>query len=111
PGQERFDFVRQWVLSVSMGVFIMVDVNDPSAPEQACHLLGEVAATPTPPIALILSARPATPAQIEAFAAALSAAGHGVLPILEIDVRQRADMLGALGVLVSMLSLQHEEFA
>ena len=111
PGQERFDFVRQWVLSVSMGVFIMVDVNDPSAPEQACHLLGEVAATPTPPIALILGARPATPPQIEAFAAALSAAGHGVLPILEIDVRQRADMLGALGVLVSMLSLQHEEFA
>ncbi len=43
-----------------------------------------------------MSARPATPTQIEAFAAALSAAGHGVLPILEIDVRQRADMLGAM---------------
>ena len=27
PGQERFSFVRQWVLSVSMGVFIMADMN------------------------------------------------------------------------------------
>ncbi len=108
PGQERFDFVRQWVLSVSMGVFIMVDINDPDALAQALQLLGEVAAAPNAPIAILLSARPAAPAQIEAFAAALFNAGHGVLPLLEIDVRQRADMLGALGVLVSMLSLQNE---
>ena len=108
PGQERFDFVRQWVLSVSLGVFIMVDLQDPSALQQACALLGEVAAAPNRPIALVLSARPAAAAQVEAFAAALAAAGHGILPILEVDVRDRQQMLGALGVLVSMLSLQSE---
>ena len=108
PGQERFDFVRQWVLSVSLGVFVMVDVNDTGALEQASDLLGEVADAPNRPIALVLSTRPAAAAQVEAFAAALAALGHGVLPILEVDVRDRQQMLGALGVLVSMLSLQSE---
>lgn len=108
PGQERFDFLRQWVISVSLGVFVMVDVNDPQALPLAGALLAEVAAVETPPLALVLSARPATEAQIEAFAMRLQEAGHGVVPVLEADVRERQDMLRALGVLVSMLSLRSE---
>lgn len=108
PGQERFDFVRQWVLSVSLGVFIMVDLSEAGALAQATHLLSEVAAAPNRPLSLILSARATTAAQIDAFGASLLASGHGVVPILQVDVRQRSDMLGALGVLVSMLSLQNE---
>ncbi|GKS77464.1 50S ribosome-binding GTPase [Acidovorax sp. SUPP950] len=108
PGQDRFDFVRQWILSVSMGVFIMADVARPSAVGETLDLLAEMAVQPDPPLALVLSARPVTPAQIEAFGLALSASPHGVVPILEADPRDRGQLLEAVGVLASMLSLQNE---
>ena len=56
----------------------------------------------------MLSTRPASAATVQAFADGLQAAGHGVVPVLQVDVRKRADVLQALGVLVSMLSLRSE---
>ena len=109
PGQERFSFVRQWILSVSMGIFIMVDVNDPGAVQEASRLLQGVAALEQQPVVLILNARPAPGPVVDAFAAALSSAGHGVVPVLQADPRDRNQMLDAIGVLASMLSLQSEE--
>lgn len=108
PGQDRFDFLRQWVLSVSVGVFVMVDVHAGDAVAATGALLSEVSAVEHPPLALVLSARPASPAQMQTFATGLQAAGHGVVPVLPVDVRQRAQVLQALGVLVSMLSLGTE---
>ena len=58
---------------------------------------------------LILNARPAPAAVVDAFAAALTSAGHGVVPVLQADPRDRNQMLDAIGVLASMLSLQSEE--
>lgn len=109
PGQERFSFVRQWILSVSMGVFVMVDVNQPEAVQEAASLLKEVAALDAPPVVLILNARAAAPTTLDTFAAALAATGHGVIPVLQADPRERAQLLDAIGVLASMLSLQSEE--
>ena len=108
PGQQRFDFVRRWVLSVSVGVFIMVDVNAPGAIDAARALLAEATAQSVTSIALVLSARPATPAQREAFGAALAAGSGAVIPILQADPRSREQLLDALGVLASLLSLQQE---
>ena len=108
PGQDRFDFLRQWVVSVSVGVFVMVDVNAPGAVQTAGTLLAEVAQAERPPLALVLSTRPADAAQMQAFSGGLQAAGHGVVPVLQVDVRERGDVLHALGVLVSMLSLSSE---
>ena len=54
------------------------------------------------------AARDASAATMQAFADGLQAAGHGVVPVLQVDVRKRADVLQALGVLVSMLSLRSE---
>ena len=108
PGQDRFDFLRQWVVSVSVGVFVMVDANAADAVQTAGVLLSEVAGAENPPQALVLSTRPASAAQVQSFASGLQAAGHGVVPVLQVDVRQRADVLQALGVLVSMLSLRSE---
>ena len=108
PGQDRFDFMRQWVISVSVGIFVMADLHAPDALELTSALLHETAAVPLPPVTLVLSAREASQAQIEAFAAGLMAAGHGVVPVLPVDVRDRNQMLQALGVLVTMLSLRNE---
>lgn len=109
PGQERFDFVRHWLLSVSLGVFIMQDVQDPGAVENTLRLLAETAAHDNAPLALVLSARPATARQLDAFARQITAAGHGVVPVLQADPRDKVQMLSALGVLVAMLSLQVDE--
>ncbi|RYF55431.1 MAG: GTPase [Comamonadaceae bacterium] len=108
PGQDRFDFLRQWVISVSVAVFVMVDANANDAVQTTGALLAEAAQAERPPLALVLSTRPASPAQMEVFVAGLQAAGHGVVPVLQVDVRKRSDVLQALGVLVSMLSLQSE---
>lgn len=108
PGQDRFDFLRDWVLSVSVGVFIMVDANAADAVSATSALLAEAAAAERPPLTLVLSTRPASPEQMQAFAAGLQASGHGVVPVLQVDVRQRAQVLQALGVMVSMLSLSSE---
>ena len=108
PGQERFSFVRQWVLSVSMGVFIMADVCDPKALEETTHILAEISRLETAPVTLILSARDASATQIETFAQGVYSAGHGVIPILQADPRNREQLLEVMSVLVSMLSLQSE---
>ena len=100
--------MRQWVISVSVGIFVMADLHAPDALELTSALLHETAAVPLPPVTLVLSAREASQAQIEAFAAGLMAAGHGVVPVLPVDVRDRNQMLQALGVLVTMLSLRNE---
>lgn len=109
PGQERFSFVRKWILSVSMGVFVMVDVNAHDALQETSRLLKDVAALEQPPLVLILSARAAPASALDAFAAAITHAGHGVVPVLQADPRDRNQMLDAIGVLASMLSLQSEE--
>lgn len=108
PGQERFDFLRDWVMSTAVGVFVMVDVHSPDAIEGAGALLAEAARQQQPPLTLVLSTRPACPSQMQAFSTGLQSAGHGVVPVLQVDVRRRADVLQALGVLVSMLSLRSE---
>ena len=108
PGQERFSFVRRWVLSVSFGVLVMVDVNVPSDLEEAAKILGEVAELPEPPLALVLSARPCDPQARERFAQDLAARGVGVVPVLQADPRVRQDLLDVLSVLVSLLSMEGE---
>lgn len=108
PGQERFSFVRQWVLSVSMGVFIMADLNDPRSLQETTHILAEVSQLDSAPVTLILSARDASAAQIETFAEGVYSAGYGVIPILQADPRNREQLLEVMSVLVSMLSLQSE---
>lgn len=108
PGQERFNFVRQWVLSSSAGVFVMTDLHEPDAVAETARLLAEVASCPSSPLAAVLVSRPATHAQIDAFAAALMQKGAGLVPVLQADVRDRQQMLDMLQVLASMLSLKDE---
>ncbi|GAA6120919.1 GTPase [Acidovorax sp. FG27] len=107
-GTQHLDFVSRWVLSVSVGAFIMVDVTAPDGAERARALLAEVTAHSCTAIALVLSARPATPAQREAFGAALAAGGGVIVPILQVDPANRLQLLDALGVLASLLALQQE---
>ena len=108
PGQDRFDFVRRWVLSASVGVLLMVDVGSTESLEYASEILGEARTLESEPLVVILSCRATTDARIEAFSASLSDKGHGVVPVIQADPRDRQQMLDALGVLASLLSLQSQ---
>jgi len=108
PGQDRFDFVRRWVLNASVGVLLMVDVGDASAPDYAAQLLSEIATLEVEPQVLLLSCRDASEQQQEAFSTALADRGRGIVPVIQADPRDRQQLLDALGVLVSLLSLQSQ---
>jgi signal recognition particle receptor subunit beta len=108
PGQERFDFVRRWVLEASVGVLLMVDINDEAARDYAAQRLAEIATLEADPLVVVLSCRDAREQQQEAFSMALADKGHGIVPVIQADPRDRQQMLDALGVLVSLLSLQSQ---
>ncbi len=108
PGQDRFQFVRQWVLQACAGVLLMVDLNDPAAVHYAAQRLGEIAQLEAEPAAIVLSCRPCSDQRIEAFCTAMAEAGHGVVPVVCADPRERGQLLDALSVLVSLLSLQRQ---
>jgi hypothetical protein len=108
PGQDRFDFVRRWVLSASVGALLMVDVNSDEAVDYASEMLTGVAELDTAPLIIILNCREATGQRLEEFSSALVAKGHDIVPIVQADPRDRQQMLDALGVLASLLSLQSQ---
>ena len=54
------------------------------------------------------SCRSASGARLEAFSSALVARGHEITPLIEADPRDRQQMLDALSVLASLLSLQSQ---
>ena len=108
PGQERFAFVRRWVLSVSFGVLVMVDVSSDADLDEATKILKEIGELRDPPLALVLSARPCSPEAREQFARSLAARGVGIVPVLQADPRVRQDLLNVLSVLVSLLSMEGE---
>lgn len=106
PGQDRFDFVRQWVLSSAVGAFVLADLNESEAADEMALLLDEIAISPCSPLPVVLIARPAAGEQINRFTRALEQRGKGLVPVLQADVRDRQQMLDMLQVLVSMLSLK-----
>ena len=86
----------------------MVDVNDAGAVDYACEMLTGVAELDAAPLMVILSCRPASGARLEAFSSGLVAKGHDLIPLVEADPRDRQQMLDALSVLASLLSLQSQ---
>ncbi len=88
--------------------YTVANLHAPDALESTSTLLHETAAAPLPPVTLVPSAREASQEQIEALAAGLIAVGHDVVSVVPVDVRDRNQMLQALGVLVTMLSLRNE---
>ena len=42
PGQERFGFLRQWLLSSAVGTLVLVDINQPGALPYATELVAQL---------------------------------------------------------------------
>lgn len=108
PGQERFTFVREWLMGLAIGAIILVDANDPVATEECIALIREMEALPTQPTTMVVIARPATNDQIQRFSVAVADATGWAVPTMAADVRDKQQMLNVLSVLFSMLSVESD---
>jgi signal recognition particle receptor subunit beta len=105
PGQERFTFVREWLMGLAIGAVILVDANEHGAIEDCVTLIREMEALPTQPTTMVVIARPATDDQIHQFSMTLAQTTGWPVPAMAADVRDRQQMLNVLSVLFSMLSV------
>lgn len=106
PGQDRFDFMRRWLLTLALGVMVLVDVNEPEALAQAERTLSEVATHAPEAAAIVLVARPASAHAIQHFAEHLAARIGWAIPVVPVDVRDHGQMTDALELLVAVLPEQ-----
>lgn len=108
PGQERFGFVRDWVLENAIGACVMVDVNEPKAHIDALRLLEEIDNSSSRPMPIILSTRLASEARLDEFARLVEGQRAGVIPIIQVDVRDARQVLEVFEIMVAMLSIEEE---
>ena len=74
--------------------------------DEAARLLSEIGCTEQRPLPVVLVSRPASLQLLDDFSASLDQLGHGLVPVLQADVRDQGQMRDTLQVLVSMLSLK-----
>jgi len=106
PGQDRFSFVRDWLLTHAIAVILMVDIAEPGVIESTLALLAEAEASESAPVTVVLVARPASDDAIDAFSQTLAERCGWAVPALQADPRDRAQMLDVLEVLFAMLSVE-----
>jgi len=103
PGQARFGFMRHWLLSLALGALVLTDVGQDTSLDDTEALLREVSEHAPGAVAVVLVARPATVPEIQGFARALAERLGGAVPVLAVDVRERAQLIDALALLVALL--------
>lgn len=108
PGQARFGFMRLWLLSLALGALVLTDVGREAALDDTEALLREVAEYAPGAAALVLVARPASQSEMQIFARALAGRVGWAVPVLPVDVRERAQLIDALELLVALLPDQTE---
>ena len=99
PGQDRFGFMRQWLLSFAVGALVLLDANDPTALDQAAQTLAEVQKYAPDAACVVLAARPASSGTLDRFAQQLAERCGQPVPLLAVDVRERTQMFDALELL------------
>lgn len=103
PGQDRFGFLRQWLLSFAVGALILLDVNEASALDLAERTLSEVQQHAPDAASVVLVARPASAAALDRFSQMLAERAGRPVPVMMVDVREREQMLDALELLAALL--------
>ena len=104
PGQERFRFVWSVIAKGALGLIVLIDNSrpDPLA-DLGVYLQGFAAELATLPCVIGVGRTDTHPyPSLNQVAEAVERAGH-VLPVLAVDVRQRADVVLLVDVLLSQL--------
>ncbi|WP_254785166.1 ATP/GTP-binding protein [Collimonas sp. OK412] len=104
PGQDRFDFMRGWLLSMAIGVIVMIDANDADAIHTAKQYLRTVFSVSETMPCMLLLARPVSIEDSNRFASELTSALGMAVPMMTADVREKSQMLDALDVFSSLLT-------
>ena len=104
PGQARFDFLWGILAQNALGIVILVDNSRPAPLEDLqAYIDGFAGPLRAVPCVIGVGRLPSHPSPgIDDYAAWLGARGL-VLPILEVDVRERADVLLLLDTLLAQV--------
>jgi signal recognition particle receptor subunit beta len=103
PGQDRFGFLRQWLLSLAVGTLVLVDINQPDGLPYATELVAQFQRLAPGAAIVVLSARPAPSATLRSFSRQLADHAGMAIPVLAVDVREPEQMFNALELLVAVL--------
>lgn len=87
-----------------VAVLLLLDVGAPDALATARRLLALL--EQTPPAQVVIATRPVAERVLQAFARALVPAGVGVVPVLQADPGDRAQLAAALDVVAALLAFQ-----
>jgi signal recognition particle receptor subunit beta len=103
PGQDRFDFMRGWLLSVAIGVIVMVDANDADAVHTTEQYLRTIFSVSETMPCMLLLARPISVEAANLFSSELTKTLGIAVPMITADVREKSQMLDALDIFSSLL--------
>ncbi|OUL98842.1 GTP-binding protein [Variovorax sp. JS1663] len=104
PGQDRFGFLRRWLLSFAVGALVLVDIRQPDAMAYAAGIITHARESHPSTVLVVLSARPASHDVLEHFSRELAGQVGMAVPVLAVDVREKTQMLDALELLTAVLS-------
>lgn len=98
-----FSFMRQWLLTLAVGVMVRVDIAEPGALATTEGTITEICELAPEAAVVVVVARPAIASAIQIFAEEL--AGHlgWAIPVVPVDVRRRDQMLDSLELQVASL--------
>lgn len=105
PGQKRFDFMWPILVRNALGVAILIDNSQPDAPDQLEYFL-HVLENPLRRTACVIGIGRMDPRRrrsLDDYGAVVARRGF-VFPVVPVDVRQRADVL----MLVDLMLAQFE---
>ena len=104
PGQDRFEFMRDWLISVAIGVIVMVDANEPDAIDMAEKYVRTVLSFSEAMPCMLLLARPVSVEVSNRFSSVLANRLGVAVPVITADVREKLQMLDALDIFSSLMA-------
>ncbi len=98
PGQDRFEFMRSWLISIAIGVIVMIDANKPDAIDMAEQYVRTVLSFSEMMPCMVLLARPVSVEIANRFSSILADKLGVAVPVITVDVREKLQMLDALDI-------------
>lgn len=103
PGQDRFEFMREWLVSIAIGVIVMIDANQPEAVDAAEQYIRTVLSVSKTMPYMLLLARPVGVEIANRFSSTLADKLGTAVPVIIVDPREKLEMLDALDIFSSLM--------
>ncbi|AMO99926.1 ras family protein [Collimonas arenae] len=104
PGQDRFEFMRNWLISIAIGVIVLIDANQTDATDMAEQYVRTVRSFSETMPCMLLLARPASDETANRFSSILTDKLGVAVPVITADVREKLQMLDVLDIFSPLMA-------